>query len=115
MELRMVNQRDSVPEIIRNRDEEPIYEAEVIESAPLQPKVEKQRAFIEANTESVSLSHLKNDCIIPVFRDNEKTVSHYEFVDAVNQCVRTDLWRGNHPSRRISEFPTKSMAGYPVP
>ncbi len=84
MTLRTVSQPARVPDI---REQETVLEAEVIESTPLQPRVEKQKAFIEANTESVSLSHLKNDCIIPVFRDNEKTVSHYEFVDAVHHCV----------------------------
>jgi len=40
--------------------------------------------FIEANTQQVSLAHLKNDCIIPVFaKDNESTIPHFEFIDAV--------------------------------
>ena len=84
MTLRMVDQPARVPEI---REQETVLEAEVIESTPIHPRVEKQKPFIEANTENVSLLHLKNDCIIPVFRDNEKTVSHYEFVDAVHHCV----------------------------
>ena len=38
--------------------------------------------FIEANTKSVSLSHLRKDCTIPVFsKDNESTISHFEFID----------------------------------
>ncbi|GGZ56442.1 DUF3871 family protein [Mesonia mobilis] len=38
--------------------------------------------FIEANTIQVSLEHLKNDCIIPVFsKDNESTISHYQFIN----------------------------------
>jgi hypothetical protein len=78
------NQPTNVPYI---REEEPIQEAEVIETSPIQPQKEKRKAFIEANTEEVTLMHLKNDCVIPTFRDNEKTVSHYEFVDAVNHCV----------------------------
>jgi hypothetical protein len=53
----------------------------------------RHQAFIEANTESVTLLHLKNECIIPVFRDNEKTVSHYEFVDAVYHCVMKNFGR----------------------
>jgi hypothetical protein len=86
MELQLVNQRNSAPEIL-NRNAGPVYDAEVIETSPIQPQAEKRKAFIEANTESVSLLHLKNECIIPVFRDNEKTVSHYGFVDAVNHCI----------------------------
>jgi hypothetical protein len=40
--------------------------------------------FIEANTQEVSLLHLKKDCTIPVFaKDNESTIPHFEFIDAV--------------------------------
>lgn len=46
--------------------------------------------FIEANTKEVSLSHLQNDCTIPVFsKDNECTLAHHEFIDAVDSCART--------------------------
>jgi len=45
--------------------------------------------FIEANTKQVSLTHLKNDCIIPVFaKDNEITISHYEFIKATMQVAK---------------------------
>ncbi|MBF6654024.1 hypothetical protein C3B47_14290 [Flavobacterium columnare] len=45
--------------------------------------LKKTSPFIEANTEEVSLSHLKNGCIIPVFtKDNEITISHQEFIDS---------------------------------
>src|SRR5690554_5975755 len=48
--------------------------------------------FIEANTTKVSLSHLKNDCIIPVFaKDNETTISHYQFVTTVQQALQEVL------------------------
>ncbi len=48
---------------------------------------EPTRSFIEANTNLVSLTHLKEDCIIPVFKDNEKTISHYELILAMENCV----------------------------
>lgn len=33
--------------------------------------------FIEANTKEVTISHLQNDCVVPVFsKDNEITISH---------------------------------------
>lgn len=74
------------------QQEPEILEAEVIETNPPEAKTEKPKAFIEANTEQVALKHLKDDCIIPVFRDNEKTISHWEFIDSVNfvvnQCFR---------------------------
>lgn len=44
--------------------------------------------FIEANTETVVLDHLKNDTIIPVFsKDNETTISHSEFIEATQMAV----------------------------
>lgn len=47
-----------------------------------------QNPFIEANTKDVSLSCLKNECIIPVFaKDNEKTIAHQEFIDITHNCV----------------------------
>lgn len=40
--------------------------------------------FIEANTQEVTLQHLKHDCITPVFsKDNELTISHPQFIEAV--------------------------------
>lgn len=44
--------------------------------------IKKPQYFIEANTIPVTLNHLKDDCIIPVFsKDNESTISHYQFID----------------------------------
>ena len=46
--------------------------------------------FIEANTESVSLSHLKEKCVIPVWsKDNEITLSHQEFIETALSAVAT--------------------------
>ena len=45
--------------------------------------------FIEANTKAVSLDHLQSDCIIPVFaKDNESTISHAEFVNAIGETAQ---------------------------
>ena len=46
------------------------------------------KPFIEANTTEVMLSHLRSDCIIPVFsKDNEKTIAHQEFIDIALDCA----------------------------
>jgi len=46
--------------------------------------------FIEANTDSVSLSHLKEKCVIPVFtKDNEITLSHQEFIETAMSSIAT--------------------------
>lgn len=45
--------------------------------------------FIEANTKEVELTHLKEECIIPVFsKDNEVTISHQSFIEAVYDAAR---------------------------
>lgn len=46
------------------------------------------KSFIEANTVEMNLSHLKNKCVIPVFsKDNERTLSHQEFIEITMGCV----------------------------
>ncbi|MEZ4801509.1 MAG: DUF3871 family protein [Gelidibacter sp.] len=55
---------------------------------PSEKEVYKQNPFIEANTEEVSLSNLKQDCVIPVFaKDNEKTIAHQEFIEITQNCL----------------------------
>ena len=55
--------------------------------APL--KEERNLPFIEANTKEVTLSHVKDDCIIPVFsKDNEVTISHQSFIQSVYEAAR---------------------------
>ena len=55
-----------------------------------QPTKEKRPLFIEANTIEASLEHLRNDCIIPVFaKDNEATLSHVAFIEAVQDATNT--------------------------
>ena len=60
--------------------------------------------FIEANTIEVSLNHLKNDCIIPVFsKDNETTISHFEFINATKEIAQ-EAFKSSilSPSVRVS-------------
>ena len=46
--------------------------------------VRHYRHFIEANTKAVDISHLREDCIVPVFsKDNELTISHQMFIETV--------------------------------
>ena len=52
-------------------------------------KVSKNLPFIEANTKEVTLEHVKDDCIIPVFsKDNEVTISHQSFIGSVMEAVQ---------------------------
>lgn len=80
---------------------------ELITRSPLQNQMVEEREvvsssnknFIEANTKKVTLEHLKRDCIIPVFaKDNESTISHYEFVQKTREIAQ-DLF----PEFSVSE------------
>lgn len=50
-----------------------------------------QNPFIEANTIQVTMEHLKKDCIVPVFKDNEVAISHTEFVETAINAVSAIL------------------------
>lgn len=64
-------------------------ENEIITSRSLAEIIVKS-PFIEANTESVSLSHLKSKNVIPVFtKDNEITLSHQEFIETAISAIAT--------------------------
>jgi hypothetical protein len=77
MELQVVNS------VNRNRIGEITVPPEVKISPP-----KKKSPFIEANSEAVSILHLKDECISPVFtKSNSVTISHYDFIQATTDCV----------------------------
>ena len=50
----------------------------------------RPKRFIEANTEEVTLQHLMNDCITPVFsKDNELTINHAQFIETIQDAVQS--------------------------
>jgi len=62
-------------------------------------------SFIEANTEIVSLEHLKNKCTIPVFaKDNETTISHFQFINETLEMIKFQFPNTNPkiPDIRVS-------------
>ena len=60
----------------------PVYE-------PAEPLKPANLPFIEANTKEVEMSHLKDDCIIPVFsKDNETTIAHQDFIATIVEAVQ---------------------------
>ena len=51
-------------------------------------QTQPQRHFIEANTRPVTIEHLAEDCVVPVFsKDNELTIAHQSFIEAVLGAV----------------------------
>lgn len=80
-------------------------EATIIVEETAKPK--RVNHFIEANTQEVTLQHLKQDCIIPVFaKDNELTISHTDFIetvwDASNSFFRGEII--DKPEIRVSHI-----------
>lgn len=58
-------------------DAEVIDPIKIIEPEVLQSGRGYKLPFIEANTKEVTMEHLRNDCVVPVFsKDNEITISH---------------------------------------
>lgn len=66
-------------------------EQDIVDVTPILSRREVKRLpFIEANTKEVSIEHLKNECIVPVFsKDNEITISHANFIEAVWDAANT--------------------------
>ena len=61
------------------------HQKNIIDAVPiLSRRGVKRLPFIEANTKEVTIEHLKEDCIVPVFsKDNEITISHPNFIESV--------------------------------
>lgn len=68
-----------------NRTLELVQKQNIIDVEPILSRREVKRLpFIEANTKEVTIEHLKDDCIVPVFsKDNEITISHPNFIESV--------------------------------
>ena len=90
-------------EVLQNKDE-----------AIATEQVSSSDGFIESNTNKIDFDTLKNNCIIPVFaKDNETTISHYQFIEAIglaaqnwftNETILTPAVRVSHPIKgRIPE------------
>ena len=65
-------------------DAEVITPIEIIEPETLRSGRGNKLPFIEANTKEVTIEHLRNECVVPVFsKDNEITISHPAFIETV--------------------------------
>lgn len=84
MQLQPVKANMTYPSRV-NRTLELSQEQEIVDVTPILSRREVKRLpFIEANTKEVTIEHLKDDCIVPVFsKDNEITISHPNFIETV--------------------------------
>lgn len=61
------------------------------------------KPFVTANTEEVNIQLLENDCIIPVFaKDNERTISHQEFITVAQDSLSQLNMKFQVPEIRVS-------------
>ena len=61
----------------------------IFQAKPESSKTPANLPFIEANTKEVEMSHLQDDCIIPVFaKDNEVTISHQSFIETILDAAK---------------------------
>ncbi|KOY51689.1 DUF3871 family protein [Polaribacter dokdonensis] len=51
--------------------------------------VSNKSNFIEANTKCVTLNHIKKECIVPVYSDNNLSISHANFIEATKDVVNS--------------------------
>lgn len=97
--------------VVNNIEDQIIPEVQVTTSS--------KGSFIEANTKEVSLTHLKRDCIIPVYSDNESTIAHSQFIESTMEVVQSNFsnTRILEPNIRISHIikgRVPSAVGKPV-
>lgn len=77
----------SRPVLLVNQPE--INPVPVFQVIPTAQKPVNNLPFIEANTKEVEMSHITDDCIIPVFsKDNEVTISHQSFIGTILDAAK---------------------------
>ena len=83
MQLQPVKANSIYPSMVNRVFE--LSKQEIVDVEPILSRREVKRLpFIEANTKEVTIEHLKDDCIVPVFsKDNEITISHPNFIESV--------------------------------
>jgi len=86
--LELIPVRQAEKQVERKPIIQPYKEVEEVQVADFDVIEGHSKQFIEANTSAVTLGHLKNDCVVPVFsKDNEVTISHVNFIETVFEAA----------------------------
>ena len=106
LQLQPVSRINTLPSRLNDSFRPPI-EVEAVEVVEdiITPQFTKRLPFIDANTKEVTINHLKNECVVPVFfKDNEITISHPTFIEAVWEAVSNVFPKESleKPSIRVS-------------
>ena len=62
--------------------------------------------FLEANTNSISLEELTEQCVVPTWANQELTISHQDFINTVHDAA-LNVFSGetvNNPEIRVSHI-----------
>ena len=54
-----------------------------------QPAIKSNVSFLEANTNQITLDELKNQCVVPTWANQELTISHQDFIEAVHDAAQS--------------------------
>ncbi len=74
----------------RAQNSVPYFNWDAPEATIISEPRHKVNHFIEANTQEVTLQHLKQDCITPVFaKDNELTINHAAFIETIQEAAQS--------------------------
>ena len=98
----------TLPSVIARQQTRTNEWRDAIEEAIIIDEPKKQRSpFIESNTTEVTLQHLREECIIPVFsKDNEVCISQPDFIETIHEAAR-DFFTGQQieePVLRVSHI-----------
>ena len=53
------------------------------------PAIKSNVSFLEANTNQITLDELRNQCVVPTWANQELTISHQDFIEAVHDAARS--------------------------
>ena len=70
------------------------------------PVTKSHVSFLDANTNSITLDELKTQCVVPTWANQELTISHQDFIEAVHDAAKT-FYQGetvNAPDIRVSHI-----------
>lgn len=82
------------------------YEYVDFEEVVEQPQTKSCVSFLEANTNEITLDELKNQCVVPTWANQELTISHQDFIEAVHDAVQS-FYQGEavtSPDIRVSHI-----------
>lgn len=71
-----------------------------------QPAIKPNVSFLDANTNEITLDELKTQCVVPTWANQELTISHQDFIEAVHDAAQS-FYQGEtvtNPDIRVSHI-----------